>query len=445
MPITSSSELLHRWRADTGGCTLQIQEASDPAAALEALGAAARALMAIPHPDEEDEPLPSSVSPIRDHPLGPFISFDIADAEAYDGLLERVLEAIHAAVATADLDGILTSVGENLDVEEEDHGRPASVGSRPPISAQLGAASADRVAEGLDDARIVLLTQTVIDGSLRDTVLEVSPVSGEVRVIDTGLLTVHSVFVYQRRRMAVLNTSIISYDGELDGILQPAGTRPVSVTASGDFLCYWSLRYPQQLRDGRQVGALGRYDHRAKRLVQHERDTTGVIDVSLAASGILHVLRFQSGSTRPLLQRWDAAGLMDEAPLPTDPHWSCERIVAADRRVAIGGENDGSPVLGIVDVNDRRVHVVADGWLPLAWADAARLWVVRAGGPFVSVMGVLSAVDGRVEELPAYYGMPSRSAAVVSPDMPPAGDPFDLRTWRLELQAWLEGLPDARG
>jgi hypothetical protein len=93
--------------ASTGAVIVELRDTGDPDAAKRALIAARRALFAIPHPEEPDDPLPSFASEVEVHDTGASFRFDIADAESYDGLVDEVIAALVSAIETEGVDGTL--------------------------------------------------------------------------------------------------------------------------------------------------------------------------------------------------------------------------------------------------------------------------------------------------------------------------------------------------
>lgn len=87
---------------------VEIRDSPDPDGASAGLMAARKALFTIPHPEEPSDPLPSFASEIEVGQRGPTFWFDIADAEAYDGLLDQVVSALAGALEAAGVEGRLT-------------------------------------------------------------------------------------------------------------------------------------------------------------------------------------------------------------------------------------------------------------------------------------------------------------------------------------------------
>lgn len=97
----------------SGSCTFVLREVPADKARL-GLQRAGEAVAAIPHPEEPDDPLPSYVAPVDVADDGSArLTIDIADGEAYDGLLERVLDAVLDGLAAAGVaGGLLTYPAE---------------------------------------------------------------------------------------------------------------------------------------------------------------------------------------------------------------------------------------------------------------------------------------------------------------------------------------------
>lgn len=94
---------------------------------------------AIPHPEEPDDPLPSYVSAVEVTDDGARLTIDFADAEAYDGLLERVLDAVLEGLLRAGVDGgLLTYPSEPLDPAPLDAPGPALGNLPSPAMATTG-------------------------------------------------------------------------------------------------------------------------------------------------------------------------------------------------------------------------------------------------------------------------------------------------------------------
>lgn len=93
----------------SGAAHVELRGVADEAMALKAMTAARSALFGIPHPEEESEPLPSYASEVVVGDRGPSFRFDIADAEAYEGLIETVVETMASAMDNEGASGLLAS------------------------------------------------------------------------------------------------------------------------------------------------------------------------------------------------------------------------------------------------------------------------------------------------------------------------------------------------
>ena len=83
-------------------CHLTI-ESRDVDAARAAAESACEAICRVPNPEPPGGPLPSFISDIEAEPGGVSFWFDMADAEAYDGLVEHVLARVLEAMAASGL------------------------------------------------------------------------------------------------------------------------------------------------------------------------------------------------------------------------------------------------------------------------------------------------------------------------------------------------------
>ena len=104
----------------TGHVELLLRGDPDDARAELAMAAARDALFAVPHPEEPDDPLPSVGSDITTTGDGVMFWFDIADAEAYDGLIDEVVQAMVGALAREGAEGLLTWPGGPTDAASAD-------------------------------------------------------------------------------------------------------------------------------------------------------------------------------------------------------------------------------------------------------------------------------------------------------------------------------------
>lgn len=108
MALVVDPDLLDYMASHSGMCTFVLKDLS-PEAAVRGLRSACRAVGAIPHPEEPEDPLPSYMSAPEPTGDGARCTIDMADAEAYEGLLERVLQAVLDALAAEGVaDGLLT-------------------------------------------------------------------------------------------------------------------------------------------------------------------------------------------------------------------------------------------------------------------------------------------------------------------------------------------------
>lgn len=95
-----------------GNVTFEVVGSSDLAVARRGLEVARERVMAIPHPESEPdcpEPLPSFCSDVTVQDGVPQMWFDIADIEAYDGLITEVVAAVVGALDETGVDGTLTA------------------------------------------------------------------------------------------------------------------------------------------------------------------------------------------------------------------------------------------------------------------------------------------------------------------------------------------------
>jgi hypothetical protein len=108
MALVVDPDLLDYMASNSGSCTFVLKDTS-PEAAVRGLRSACRAVGAIPHPEEPDDPLPSYMSAPEPTGDGARCTIDMADAEAYEGLLERVLQAVLEGLAAEGVaEGLLT-------------------------------------------------------------------------------------------------------------------------------------------------------------------------------------------------------------------------------------------------------------------------------------------------------------------------------------------------
>jgi hypothetical protein len=87
----------------------EVRGAADAREAHRGLSRGRADVLAIPHPDEPDGPFASFASDVEAGARGPGFWVDMADAEAYDGILEEALERVLRALDDCGLrDGCLT-------------------------------------------------------------------------------------------------------------------------------------------------------------------------------------------------------------------------------------------------------------------------------------------------------------------------------------------------
>lgn len=108
MTIRVKPGMLEHMRLHSGAMRFIVEEASDPEAAVRAVDEARRRVAAIRHP-EEGEQHASCISGIEPEPTGPSFWVDMADAEAYPGVLEEVLETVVGALEDSGLEDALLS------------------------------------------------------------------------------------------------------------------------------------------------------------------------------------------------------------------------------------------------------------------------------------------------------------------------------------------------
>lgn len=105
--------MLEHMRLHSGAMRFVIEEASDPNTAVRAVDEARRRVAAIRHPEEGGQHA-SYISGTELEPAGPTFWVDMADAEAYPGVLEEVLEAVVSALEDSGLEDALLSYPEDL-------------------------------------------------------------------------------------------------------------------------------------------------------------------------------------------------------------------------------------------------------------------------------------------------------------------------------------------
>jgi hypothetical protein len=104
MAVIIDPGLLDYMAANAGACTFVLKDVPEEDA-LEGMRSARRVVGSIPHPEEPEDPLPSFMSTVEWTGDGARFWIDIADADGYGGLLERVLQAVLDGLAVAGVDG----------------------------------------------------------------------------------------------------------------------------------------------------------------------------------------------------------------------------------------------------------------------------------------------------------------------------------------------------
>jgi hypothetical protein len=111
MAIEVEAGLAEHLAETSGSAHFELRDFGDAGAAAAAMEQAKRAVFSVPHPEEPDDPLPSYASDLPT--TNPAIGFwiDMADAEAYDGLIDQVVAKVVSALDEAGIDGRLTWPG----------------------------------------------------------------------------------------------------------------------------------------------------------------------------------------------------------------------------------------------------------------------------------------------------------------------------------------------
>jgi len=104
MALVVDPGLLDYMASNSDSCTFVLKD-MPPEAAVRGLRSACRAVGSIPHPEEPGDPLPSYMSVPEPTGDGARCTIDMADAEAYEGLLEQVLQAVLDGLAAEGLPG----------------------------------------------------------------------------------------------------------------------------------------------------------------------------------------------------------------------------------------------------------------------------------------------------------------------------------------------------
>ena len=156
----------------TGHVELLLRGDPDRARGERAMAAARDALFAIPHPEEPDDPLPSIGSDITTTADGVIFWFDIADAEAYDGLIDEVVRAMVSALVRNGAEGLLTwpdGPTEGTSADDLTALTPTSVG--PEVRATEKAGLLANASLDVADGQAIIrceLTTSLVDLGLSD-------------------------------------------------------------------------------------------------------------------------------------------------------------------------------------------------------------------------------------------------------------------------------------
>jgi hypothetical protein len=133
MPIRVDRNLSAYMRASSGAIHFEVRDPSDPDIASRGLCRARTDVLAIPHPDEPDGPFASFASDVESAMHGPGFWVDMADAEAYTGILEEALERVLIALDASGLqEGCLT--WPDSPCERSEVWRPADPSQRLDVS-----------------------------------------------------------------------------------------------------------------------------------------------------------------------------------------------------------------------------------------------------------------------------------------------------------------------
>jgi len=103
MTVRVVPEMLAYLRANSGGIVIVVS-GTPPAAVGSGLRTARRRISAIHHPEQPDEAFPSFVGEAVEINGGWSLSLDMADAEAYDGILEALRDVVVTALEEAGVD-----------------------------------------------------------------------------------------------------------------------------------------------------------------------------------------------------------------------------------------------------------------------------------------------------------------------------------------------------
>ena len=99
MTIRVDDELLGYMRESSGAIHFEVRGASDTETVVRALRQARRELFSIPHPEEPSDPYAAFASDVEPTPRGHGFWVDMADAEAYEGVLEDAFQRVLVALA----------------------------------------------------------------------------------------------------------------------------------------------------------------------------------------------------------------------------------------------------------------------------------------------------------------------------------------------------------
>lgn len=110
MPITVAPRLVEYLETRSGSCEVVVRAATDQPALDEGLRLAANALFQVEHPEEPGEPFASFSQVSSDGE--PRLRFDMADAEAYPGVMAATIGIIVRSLTEVGVaDGVLTAPG----------------------------------------------------------------------------------------------------------------------------------------------------------------------------------------------------------------------------------------------------------------------------------------------------------------------------------------------
>lgn len=108
MTIRVDDELAEYMAQSSGAIHFELRGA-DEKVALRGLRQAKQSILRVPHPEEPSDPFAPFASDVAPGPNGPGFWVDMADAEAYDGILEEALGRVLAALVQSGVtEGCLT-------------------------------------------------------------------------------------------------------------------------------------------------------------------------------------------------------------------------------------------------------------------------------------------------------------------------------------------------